>query len=94
MILTPEDYTHLTAIVSVLALGQLRPEDALLERLKGGCLEQADLEALADSLGSMRANIERTVFGLADNSERHAAVDTIHWCSNAIHELESLLQLA
>ncbi len=91
MILTPEDYTHLTAIVSVLALSQLRPEDALLERLKEGRLEPSDIEVLADLLDSMRTNIERTVFGIANNSERHAAVDTIHWCSNAIHELESLL---
>lgn len=91
MILTPEDYTHLTAIVSVLALSQLRPEDALLERLKEGRLEPSDIEVLVDLLDSMRTNIERTVFGIANNSERHAAVDTIHWCSNAIHELESLL---
>lgn len=91
MILKQEDYNQLNTIVSVLMLSQLMPQDELLRRLRAQCLLPKDLLTLAKSIEIMRVSIERIIFTLDDIEERRAGIDTIHWCMDAGHEIEHML---
>lgn len=91
MILTPEDYNHLAAIIGVLMFSQHPPREPLLNRLKGQCMLSEDLENLTDAVEEMRVGIERAVFTLEDTSERQAAIETIRWCARAEKALQYML---